>query len=44
MRFLFFKLFATKLIVKSKVNPIPREIVIIGASDFLATIFLYAIL
>ena len=36
----FFRLFATKLSVSSKVRPIPSEIVIIGASDFLATIFL----
>ena len=36
----FFKLLATKLKVNNRVNPIPKEIVIIGASDFLATIFL----
>ena len=38
--FSFFKLFATKLRVSNKVKPIPNEIVIIGASDFLATMFL----
>ena len=36
----FFKLFATKLRVSNRVKPIPKEIVIIGARDFLATIFL----
>jgi len=36
----FFKLFATKLRVRRSVKPIPNEIVIIGASDFFATIFL----
>ena len=36
----FFKLFATKLRVSRRVNPIPKEIVMIGASDFFATIFL----
>ena len=36
----FFKLFETKLRVRSNVRPIPKDIVIMGASDFLATIFL----
>ena len=35
-----FRLFATKLSVSSNVKPIPSEIVIIGARDFLDTIFL----
>ena len=36
----FFKLFETKLRVRSNVRPIPKDIVIMGASDFFATIFL----
>ena len=40
----FFKLLATKLKVRRSVKPIPKDIVMIGASDFYATIFLYAIL
>ena len=36
----YFKLLATKLSVKSRVRPIPKDMVIIGASDFFATMFL----